>query len=101
MFSTQVARNLAALHGVLAKQLPVEQLQEVCTNIFELLNTKLPALYAAVKPATDAGRTRVVADLTFLVSAVSRLPGVDAANLRLDPLAATFALAGGGGPGDP
>ena len=89
-----VVKNLSALHSVLAKQLPPDQLQEVCTNIFELLNKKLPAIFKDVLPKTNDGKTRAVADLRFLVDAVSKLPGVDSDNLRLDAFIAEHFYAG-------
>ena len=95
-FVGDVARNLGALHGVLAKQLPPDQLQEVCSNIFELLNKKLPAVFANVRPKTDDGRTRAVDDLRFLVGAVAKLPGVSSDNLRLDAFIAEHFYGTGG-----
>ncbi|KAJ8601853.1 hypothetical protein CTAYLR_002659 [Chrysophaeum taylorii] len=83
-FVVDVAKNVVNMHAVLAKLLPREQLQEVFTNIYDLLATKVPHLFEAVNPEMPHGRKRVADDLKYLVSNVAKLD-VQATNLkRLD-----------------
>jgi vacuolar protein sorting-associated protein 54 len=94
-FVSDVAKNLTALHGVLAKQLPADQLQEVCGDIFALLAVRLPALFRPAIPPFSEGRERLVDDLAFLQRAAKELDGAAAAKLRLDEFVAEVRSGGG------
>ena len=87
-FFGDVAKNLTALHGVLAKQLPVDEVQDVCADIVALLGKKLPPLAAAPIADTPEGRDRLEADLRYLEASVAALPSVDASGLRIDAIVA-------------
>lgn len=81
-FVVEVIKNIVNMHGVLAKLLPPEQLQEVFTNIYDILATKIPQFFGAhVNPEMPHGRTRVVEDLRYLVQNVSKLQ-VQSTNLK-------------------
>jgi len=83
-FVGDTIKNVSTMHRVLSAQLPPEQVQEIFTRIFELLNRKVPEYFASVEPATPAGQQRVLDDVQFLAHALERLRGVSAANLSLE-----------------
>lgn len=73
-FVMDVIKNIVNMHTVLSELLPPEQLQEVFTNVFDVLATRITQLFEAhVNPEMPHGRARVVADLRYLVHNVSRL----------------------------
>ena len=65
-------------------QLPPEQVQEIFSRIFELLNRQVPEYFANVKPVTPAGEQRVLDEIMHLSQSLERLRGVKAANLNLE-----------------
>ena len=83
-FITEVIKNTSTMHKVLSAQLPPEQVQEIFSRIFELLNRQVPEYFANVRPTTPAGEQRVVDDIVFLSESLERLRGVKAANLDLE-----------------
>jgi len=85
-FIGDVVKNVAAMHSVLLKQLPREQLVEVHTNIRDLLNSKIPQLFEACKPATANGKLRVAEDLRFLSAGFAKVDALQPARLKLDAL---------------
>ena len=87
-FVSDVAKNLTALHGVLAKQLPPSQLEEVCGDIFSLLSVRLPLLFRPAIPSSSEAKERLVEDLNFLRRAAKDLDGAAAEKLRLDAFVA-------------
>ena len=87
-FVSDVAKNLTALHGVLAKQLPPSQLEEVCGDIFSLLSVRLPLLFRPAIPSSSEAKERLVEDLNFLRRAAKELDGAAAEKLRLDAFVA-------------
>ena len=72
------------MHKVLSAQLPPEQVQEIFSRIFDLLNHKVPDYFASVDPSTPAGQQRVLDDIQYLSHSLDRLRGVSAANLKLE-----------------
>lgn len=83
-FITEAIKNTSTMHKVLSAQLPPEQVQEIFSRIFELLNRQVPEYFANVKPTTPAGEQRVLDDVMFLSESLERLRGVKAANLDLE-----------------
>ena len=83
-FITEAIKNTSTMHKVLSAQLPPEQVQEIFSRIFELLNRQVPEYFANVRPTTPAGEQRVVDDIVFLSESLERLRGVKAANLDLE-----------------
>ncbi|KAG5175926.1 Vps54-like protein-domain-containing protein, partial [Tribonema minus] len=85
-FMGEVVRGVSAMHKVLQQQLPPEQLKDVFSRIFSLLNRKIPECFAqeGVQPATAGGRQRILDDTSFMATALSTLWGVDGSNLRLE-----------------
>eukprot|EP00611_Tribonema_gayanum_P006690 TRINITY_DN1598_c0_g1_i3.p1 TRINITY_DN1598_c0_g1~~TRINITY_DN1598_c0_g1_i3.p1 ORF type:complete len:811 (+),score=207.55 TRINITY_DN1598_c0_g1_i3:43-2475(+) len=85
-FMGEVVRGVCAMHKVLQQQLPPEQLKDVFSRIFSLLNRKIPECFAqeGVQPATAGGRQRILDDTSFMATALSTLWGVDGSNLRLE-----------------
>ena len=86
-FVSDVAKNLTALHGVLAKQLPPSQLEEVCGDIFSLLSVRLPLLFRPAIPSSSEAKERLVEDLNFLRRAAKE-DSAAAEKLRLDAFVA-------------
>ena len=84
-FVTDAIKNTATMHKVLSAQLPPEQVQEIFSRIFELLNRKVPEYFAGVEPATPAGQQRLVDDIQHLSHSLERLRGVNAQALNLGP----------------
>ena len=76
-----VLKNVTALHRVLSAILPPEQIQDVFSRIFTLLNRKIPAHFEDIMPSTQTGRQRILDELTHLVSNFSRLKQIDSSTL--------------------
>ena len=74
----EIQRNINALHRVLIETLPPEQIQDVFSRIFALLNRRIPSHFEEVMPATQTGRQRILDEVTHLVGAFSRLKLIDA-----------------------
>lgn len=85
----EVQRNVLALHRVLQATLPPEQIQDVFSRIFALLNRKIPSHFDEIMPATQTGRQRILDEITHLVTAFSRIKQIDASALT-DSLEDTF-----------
>ena len=83
-FIGDVIKNTSTMHKVLSVQLPPEQVQEIFSRIFELLNRQVPEYFANVKPVTPAGEQRVLDEIMHLSQSLERLRGVKAANLNLE-----------------
>ena len=83
-FIVDSIKNITTMHKVLSAQLPPEQVQEIFSRIFDLLNHKVPDYFASVDPSTPAGQQRVLDDIQYLSHSLDRLRGVSAANLKLE-----------------
>jgi len=84
-FVADTIKNAQTMHKVLSANLPPEQVQEIFSRIFELLNRKLPLYFETVSPATPAGQQRLVDDIQHLTHSLERLRGINAAVLNLEP----------------
>lgn len=73
----EVLRNVTALHRVLIQLLPNEQLQDIFSRIFLLLNRKIPAHFEEIMPLTSVGKQRILDDVSYLVTSFSRLKQID------------------------
>lgn len=73
----EVLRNVTALHRVLVQLLPSEQLQDIFSRIFLLLNRKIPSHFEDIMPSTQTGKQRILDDVTHLVTTFSRLKQID------------------------
>ena len=80
----EVLRNVSALHRVLHASLPPEQVQEVFSRIFALLNRKLPSHFEEVNPSTQTGKQRILDEVSHLVSAFSLLKQLDCSAITLE-----------------
>lgn len=78
----EVSHNVSSLHRVLLTCLPAEQIQDVFSRIFALLNRTVPQHFEEVLPNTLAGRQRILDEITHLVTSFSRLKQVDASALN-------------------
>ena len=76
--------GVASTIGVQVDFLTPEQVQEIFTRIYAVLNHKVPQYFAEVKPQTPAGEQRVVDDIQYLCNSLERLRGVSAANLNFE-----------------
>jgi len=85
----EIQRNVNALHRVLLTVLPPVQVQDVFSRIFALLNRKIPNHFDEIMPNTQAGKQRILDEITHLVTAFSRLKQIDSSILT-ESLEATF-----------
>jgi vacuolar protein sorting-associated protein 54 len=84
-FVADTIKNAQTMHKVLSANLPQEQVQEIFSRIFELLNRKVPLYFESVSPATPAGQQRLVDDVQHLSHSLERLRGINASALNLEP----------------
>jgi vacuolar protein sorting-associated protein 54 len=73
----EIQRNITALHRVLLESLPAEQVQDVFSRIFALLNRRIPMHFEETMPTTTAGKQRILDEIAHLVVAFSRLTQID------------------------
>jgi vacuolar protein sorting-associated protein 54 len=74
----EIQRNIITLHKVLISILPNEQIQDIFSRIFSLLNRKLVLHFEEIMPNTATGKQRILDELTYFISSLSRLKAVDA-----------------------
>lgn len=81
-----VLKNVTALHRVLLSTLPVDQVHDVFSRIFALLNRKIFHHFESIEqlPTTQAGRQRILDEISHLVNACTLLKHVDATSLTLE-----------------
>lgn len=79
----EVQRNVTALHRVLSTTLPPEQLQDVFSRIFALLNRKIPTHFEDIMPHSGTGKQRILDEITHLVANLSRLKQIDSTSLSV------------------
>ena len=79
-----VQRNITALHRVLQSVLPTEQVQDVFSRIFLLLNRKVVQHFEDIMPSTQTGRQRILDEVVHLVNSCSVLKQVDASVITLE-----------------
>ena len=73
----EIQRTVTALHRVLLETLPPEQVQDVFSRIFALLNRRIPMHFEETMPSTAAGKQRILDEVAHLVIAFSRLKQID------------------------
>lgn len=78
-----LAKNIEALHRVLITDtmLPLEQAQDIFSRVFALLQRKLPKHFETIKPATRAGRQRILDEVGHLGNALALLRQLDSSSL--------------------
>ena len=77
-------RNVSALHRVLQSTLPPEQVKDVFSRIFSLLNRKIPSHFDEIMPHTLTGKQRILDEATLLESALSKLKVVDTVAISIE-----------------
>ena len=60
----EVLKNVSALHRVLHATLPPEQVQDVFTRIFSLLNRKITTHFEDIMPNTQTGKQRILDEVS-------------------------------------
>jgi vacuolar protein sorting-associated protein 54 len=80
----EVSRNVTAMHRVLQSYLPPDQMKDVFTRIFILLNSKIPSHFDETLPSTQTGRQRIVDEISHLASNLSRLKFTDSSSLTIE-----------------
>jgi vacuolar protein sorting-associated protein 54 len=75
----EIQRNIITLHKVLINILPHEQITDIFTRICALLNRKLLSHFddLAQQPITMTGKQRILDELQYFISSLSRLKAVD------------------------
>jgi vacuolar protein sorting-associated protein 54 len=80
----EVFRNVSAMHRVLQSYLPPDQMRDVFTRIFILLNSKIPSHFDEILPSTQTGRQRIVDEIGHLGGNLARLKHTDGSALTID-----------------
>ena len=80
----EIQKNILALHRVLLSILPPEQITDIFSRIFALINRKIPAHFDDIMPSTTVGKQRILDEITHLVSALARLKLMDSTALALN-----------------
>jgi vacuolar protein sorting-associated protein 54 len=73
----EIQKNIITLHKVLITILPNEQISDIFTRIFSLLNRKLLSHFEDIFPSTTTGKQRILDEITYLVTNLSRLKAID------------------------
>jgi vacuolar protein sorting-associated protein 54 len=73
----EIQRNVTALHRVLLETLPAEQVQDVFSRIFALLNRRIPMHFEEIMPVSSGGKQRILDEVAHLVVAFLRLKQID------------------------
>ena len=73
----EIQRNVTALHRVLLETLPAEQVQDVFSRIFALLNRRIPMHFEEIMPISSGGKQRILDEVAHLVVAFLRLKQID------------------------
>ena len=73
----EIQRNVTALHRVLLETLPAEQVQDVFSRIFALLNRRIPMHFEEIMPTSSGGKQRILDEVAHLVVAFLRLKQID------------------------
>jgi hypothetical protein len=75
----EIQRNIITLHKVLINILPHEQITDIFTRIFALLNRKLLSHFDDLtqQPTTITGKQRILDEIQYFISSLSRLKAVD------------------------
>ncbi len=77
-FVEDVIKGISTMHKVLQQLLPPAQVQDVFSRVFDLLAHRLQEYLEEARPATTAGRQRLVDEVSHLVTSLSMLRGVQA-----------------------
>lgn len=80
----EVSKNVTAMHRVLQSYLPPDQMKDVFTRIFILLNTKIPSHFDEILPSTQTGKQRIVDEIGHLCSNLARLKFTDSSTLTIE-----------------
>ena len=80
----EVLKNVSALHKVLGNYLPPDQMLDVFSRIFALLNRKIPEHFEEIFPSTQTGKQRITDEIVHLVTSLSRLKHIDASLLTVE-----------------
>ena len=73
----EIQRNVTALHRVLLETLPADQVQDVFSRIFALLNRRIPMHFEEIMPLSSGGKQRILDEVAHLVVAFLRLKQID------------------------
>jgi len=77
-FVEEVIKGVSTMHKVLGGVLPGVQVQDVFGRVFDLLGFRLKEYLEEARPVTNAGRQRLVDEVSHLVTSLSMLRGVNA-----------------------
>jgi vacuolar protein sorting-associated protein 54 len=77
-FVEEVIKGASTMHKVLVGFLPGGQVQDVFGRVFDLLGVRLREYLEGAQPVTNAGRQRLVDEVSHLVTSLSMLRGVNA-----------------------
>ncbi|EKU21093.1 retrograde transporter [Nannochloropsis gaditana CCMP526] len=77
-FVEEVIKGTTTMHRVLYQILPPTQVQDIFNRVFDLLGHRLKEYLDHARPTTNAGRERLVDEVSHLVTSLSMLRGVNA-----------------------
>lgn len=77
-FVEEVIKGTTTMHRVLYQILPPTQVQDIFNRVFDLLGHRLKEYLDHARPRTNAGRERLVDEVSHLVTSLSMLRGVNA-----------------------
>ncbi|KAM3577725.1 hypothetical protein VYU27_000269 [Nannochloropsis oceanica] len=77
-FVEEVIKGVSTMHKVLVGFLPAGHVQDVFGRVFDLLGLRLKDYLEEARPMTNAGRQRLVDEVSHLVTSLSMLRGVNA-----------------------
>jgi vacuolar protein sorting-associated protein 54 len=77
-FVEEVIKGVSTMHKVLVGFLPAGHVQDVFGRVFDLLGFRLKDYLEEARPVTNAGRQRLVDEVSHLVTSLSMLRGVNA-----------------------
>lgn len=77
-FVEEVIKGTTTMHRVLYQILPPTQIQDIFNRVFDLLGHRLKEYLDHARPRTNAGRERLVDEVSHLVTSLSMLRGVNA-----------------------
>ena len=80
----EVVKNVSALHRVLQTTLPPEQMQDVFSRIFGLLNRKIPSHFDEISPATQTGKQMILDEVSHLVNSFAQLSHISSTTVTLE-----------------
>jgi len=82
-FLLSVAKHTASMHKILQPLLHPSQLQDVFSRICEVFNRRLPEYFINIRPTSQAGKQRIIDEVSHIEISLRKLAGINSENLTL------------------